>query len=160
MIEWSVIFDPWKHKMDEGPIWIRLYNLPSENWEENILKEIGKNLGTLIQIDRKMEDRRFGTYGRIFLSLMSFPPLPGDIKIYIDWGIWNQKVEREDKLIVCPTSKSKGHDKLKCWSKVISNQVDTYIEVMDLPQRMQPCSEDKENILEGRFSSKREHEEI
>ncbi|GLJ32612.1 hypothetical protein SUGI_0656070 [Cryptomeria japonica] len=76
MIEWCGNFDSWKHKMDGSLVKVRIYNLPFEYWEEYILKEIGEKLGTRTQIDKKMEDNRFGTYARIFLSLIPFPPLP------------------------------------------------------------------------------------
>ncbi|GLJ39832.1 hypothetical protein SUGI_0814260 [Cryptomeria japonica] len=96
MKEWCPNFDPWKHKVDPTPIWIKLYNLPNKYWDNDVLEDIGENLGTLIRVDKKMEDSCFGTYARICLSLMSLPPVPQEIEIYTDRGICKQKMEREE----------------------------------------------------------------
>ncbi|GLJ47840.1 hypothetical protein SUGI_1010250 [Cryptomeria japonica] len=69
-------------------VWIRLYNLPSEYWEANILKVIGEKLGQFIMADTNLEDRKFGTYARIYMKMMPFHPLIDELEIHTNQGVW------------------------------------------------------------------------
>ncbi|GLJ41345.1 hypothetical protein SUGI_0855610 [Cryptomeria japonica] len=57
LIDWQLDFNPRTHKLPECPIWVRLYNIPSEYWNTKALKEIGNYFGSFISADEIMEDR-------------------------------------------------------------------------------------------------------
>ena len=47
---WFERFNPVKENFNWAPVWIRLYSLPLEYWDEDSLQEIGKGLGEFIKI--------------------------------------------------------------------------------------------------------------
>ena len=46
---WVEIFYPEKEDLSWDMIWIRMYSLPQEYWDETILQEISNTLGNFIQ---------------------------------------------------------------------------------------------------------------
>lgn len=48
--DWKVRFNPDKEDFNWAPVWIRMYSLPSEYWNEETLKTIGNRLGTFIEV--------------------------------------------------------------------------------------------------------------
>lgn len=47
--EWTARFNPDKEDLTWAPVWIRMYSLPDEYWDEDILKDIGNGLGEYIK---------------------------------------------------------------------------------------------------------------
>ncbi|GLJ15840.1 hypothetical protein SUGI_0261350 [Cryptomeria japonica] len=86
--KWKLNFDPWKEEIREKPIWVEMYNLPVEFWEEDILRDFGKSIGNLKQMDGIMIDRRLGTYARMCPNVLPSSSIPQEIEIHREWGIW------------------------------------------------------------------------
>lgn len=114
LIDWYPGFDPWKHEIMEGPIWIRIYNLLAKYWDEATIAEIGKSLGSYISLDEKLEDTCLGTYIRICLGLTPKQILLQEFEIHLEGGLWIKKVEREDRLKLCSKCRSKDHGQMEC----------------------------------------------
>ncbi|GLJ31069.1 hypothetical protein SUGI_0621750 [Cryptomeria japonica] len=49
---WAPNFGPTPLAIYEKPVWIRLYNLPTEYWSDSSLEDIGRTMGTLLEIDK------------------------------------------------------------------------------------------------------------
>ena len=62
---WIECFNPDKEDFNWAPVWIRLYSLPQEYWEELTLQEIGNHLGSFIKITEETKDNRYTAYARI-----------------------------------------------------------------------------------------------
>lgn len=114
MKNWLPNFDLRKHEVEVVPTWVSLYNLPTKYWREEIQNDIGSKLGSFVKMDERLEDKRFGTYARICVKIFPFPPLPNEVELLLDFGVWRQKIERKDGLVVCSECSSKGHEKSKC----------------------------------------------
>ena len=61
--------------MDVIPIWIRLYNIPNEYWNENTLKVTGNKLGTFVKMDQAVETKDFSIYVWICILWLVAHPL-------------------------------------------------------------------------------------
>lgn len=71
---WSPNFDPVKSDPYEGPIWIRLYNLPLEFWVKDCIEKIGRTLGTLLDVDSDIFEGDSYLYARIQIAAISRVP--------------------------------------------------------------------------------------
>ncbi|GLJ24403.1 hypothetical protein SUGI_0466050 [Cryptomeria japonica] len=56
LINWSPNFNPQTHTLPESLTWVRMYNIPTEYWNKDMLKEISKSLGSFISADDILED--------------------------------------------------------------------------------------------------------
>ncbi|GLJ24987.1 hypothetical protein SUGI_0478430 [Cryptomeria japonica] len=73
--KWYRNFNPLKTEPYDKPIWIRLYNFPMEYWMEEALENIGRSLGTLIEIDADIATRDSYLYARVKLAVVRrIPP--------------------------------------------------------------------------------------
>ncbi|GLJ14761.1 hypothetical protein SUGI_0239430 [Cryptomeria japonica] len=67
-------FDPTSLAIYDGPVWVRLYNIPTEYWSEPSLEKIGQSLGTLLDIDEDIIGTDLYTYARLKIAAMSKIP--------------------------------------------------------------------------------------
>ena len=58
-VEW---FNPDKEDLSWVPIWIRLYSLPTEYWDEETLQVIGNGLGEYVKIAEETKLQRYTSY--------------------------------------------------------------------------------------------------
>lgn len=63
--EWVERFNLDKEDLSWAPVWIRLYSLPVEYWEEDSLQEIGNALGEFIKIAEETKISRYTSYAQI-----------------------------------------------------------------------------------------------
>ncbi|GLJ26933.1 hypothetical protein SUGI_0527170 [Cryptomeria japonica] len=91
-----------------------MYEIPSEYWEESILKDIEDKLGTFILLDEIMVDRSQGVYIKLRLGLRPQQKLPQEIVLLTESGHKTLTIEREDQLVLYPNCKSKEHGNLDC----------------------------------------------
>eukprot|EP00253_Pinus_taeda_P004060 PITA_04060 len=78
MRHWEEFYNPDKEKMLATPIWVRLFGLPIEFWDLEILEGIGNSIGTSVKVaetTRRVDYehipfccRRCHEYGHIFKS--------------------------------------------------------------------------------------------
>ncbi|GLJ54314.1 hypothetical protein SUGI_1165400 [Cryptomeria japonica] len=65
---WCPNFDPTSLAIYDGPVWVRLYNLPIEYWSEPSLEKIGRSLGTLLDIDEDIIGADLYTCARLKIA--------------------------------------------------------------------------------------------
>ncbi|GLJ37790.1 hypothetical protein SUGI_0768080 [Cryptomeria japonica] len=82
LIKWYPNFNPRTHTLPESLTWIRLYNIPIEYWNIELLKEISKSLGSFISADDILEDRIWGSFARICVNVYQISTMPTRVKIF------------------------------------------------------------------------------
>ncbi|GLJ40140.1 hypothetical protein SUGI_0822520 [Cryptomeria japonica] len=86
---------PWQSNFDlvplavyKEPIWIRLYNLPTEYWGEASLECIGRSLGTLLEVDEDIIENDSYLYARI--KIVAIKKVPSAIFLKVGERRWKQ----------------------------------------------------------------------
>jgi hypothetical protein len=62
---WTKRFNPDKEDFTWAPVWIRLYSLPQDYWDDETLKDIGNALGNFIKIAEQTKTNKYTSYARI-----------------------------------------------------------------------------------------------
>lgn len=106
---WVERFNPDKENFNWAPVWIRLYSLPLEYWDEDSLQEIGKGLGEFIKIAEETKLRRYTSYARIYVYMHLDKALPNAVSIYHDDFEWIQPLDYEHVPFRCPRCHAHGH---------------------------------------------------
>lgn len=78
--------------------------------DSDILPKIGKKMGNSQESEVIMIDEKKGNYARLCLNIHPFASIPHKIEIHMDWGIWKQKVERENHSQSNPAEVSNGKE--------------------------------------------------
>jgi len=78
-----------------APVWIRLYSLLIEFWDDQILVDIGNTLGTFVKSSEQMKVGRYTTYARICIYLDLSKPIPESIKLQWRDEKWIQALDYE-----------------------------------------------------------------
>lgn len=121
---WVEIFNPDKEDLTCAPVWIRLYSLPSEYWEEKSLQEIGNALGKYVKSAEETKSCRYTSYARICVYMDLKQPLPDTVSFFHEDSEWIQVIYYEHVPFRC----RKCHD--------IGNLY------RDCPQNKKPLSQD------------------
>ena len=62
---WNERFNLDTEDLSIAPVWIKLYSLPCEYWEVEILEAIGNSLGKFVKASDHTKIQRYTTYARI-----------------------------------------------------------------------------------------------
>lgn len=106
---WIERFDPDKEDLSCAPVWIRLYSLPWEYWEESSLKEIGNKLGEFIKAAEDTKYCRFTSYARICVYMDLKQPLPDKVRLRHEDSEWIQMIDYEHVPFRCRKCHQLGH---------------------------------------------------
>ncbi|XP_057852570.2 uncharacterized protein LOC131062848 [Cryptomeria japonica] len=112
--DWEPNFNPLLAPIEEVPIWLHLYNLPKEYWNEESFQAIGNKLGFYIKANETIESKDFSMYARICISWKPHFPLPAHIEIITNAGQWLHKIEVEETSERCKYCKKDGHTENTC----------------------------------------------
>ncbi|GLJ22526.1 hypothetical protein SUGI_0424090 [Cryptomeria japonica] len=112
--DWRPNFNPRNQPLPGSKVWVRFYNCPSDYWHIDLIKDICKCLKTFVSVEDILEDKLWGSFIRICISIEHISKIPEEIKIMGDGKIWIQKIDREDQLHICPKCFSIDHDGLEC----------------------------------------------
>ncbi|XP_065848420.1 uncharacterized protein [Euphorbia lathyris] len=81
---WQPGFDPVNHRSTSVQIWVRLYNLPWEFWDKQIIADIARVIGVPLRFDKNTIDGEFGHFARILIELDLSKPLQKEIRVDTD----------------------------------------------------------------------------
>ncbi|GLJ35801.1 hypothetical protein SUGI_0718800 [Cryptomeria japonica] len=109
IIDWQPNFNRRTHVLLNNKVWIRLYNCPSDYWHIDVIKGIWKDLGTFVSIDDILEDKLWGSFLKICISIDQITKICDEVIIIGAGKIWIQKIDREDQLHICPKCFSLDH---------------------------------------------------
>lgn len=85
---WVEHFNPDKEDLRWAPVWIRLYSLPWEYWEEDSLQEIGNALGEFIKVAEETKLCRYTSYAWICVYMDLKQALPDMVSLFHDDIEW------------------------------------------------------------------------
>ncbi|GLJ53452.1 hypothetical protein SUGI_1140090 [Cryptomeria japonica] len=103
IVPWVPNFDPVLLAIYDRPMWIRMYNLPKEYWGENCLEKIGRSLGTLLEIDKELNQKDSYVYARLMIAAVK--EIPPQISLVSSTGVWLQQKDPILEEKVAPTEK-------------------------------------------------------
>ncbi|GLJ22444.1 hypothetical protein SUGI_0422460 [Cryptomeria japonica] len=110
--KWYQNFNPLKTEPYENPIWICLNNLPMEYLSEEALENIGRSMGTLMEIDAEIATGNSYLYAR--MKLAAVRRIPQVIKLRSHGLDWIQAIEIEEDKHLCSICGRRNHDTDKC----------------------------------------------
>lgn len=88
--EWVARFNPDKEDLSWAPVWIRMYSLPEEYWDEESLRDIGNGLGEYIKAAEETKLHKYTSYARIYVFMHLDEALP-DGKSLSRW-LWMDSI--------------------------------------------------------------------
>ena len=91
-------------------VWIRLYQLPIELYEVEVLREIGESIGKVLRVDTHTASEARGKYARLCTQIDINKPLINTILI----GRFEQSVQYEGIQRLCFSCGRVGHLKEAC----------------------------------------------
>ena len=114
MRDWVDCYNPEKESMLAAPIWIRLFGLPTEFWDPEILKGIGNTIGSFVKVAESTKRGRYTTYARICAYMNITEPLLDSIELEYHDEIWNQPIDYEHIPFRCRRCHEYGHLYREC----------------------------------------------
>lgn len=109
---WQPNFNPLPLVVYNHPIWIRLYNLPLDYWNDSCLEKIGRSLGTLIDIDNGIMESDSYLYARLKIAVVK--KIPSKLSLLSGDNVWMQQVEVEAYQLTCGRCGLKNHQSADC----------------------------------------------
>ena len=107
---WEPFFKPSSANISLVAVWVRLYELPIELYEAELLREIGNSIGKVLRIDTHTAMEARGKYARLCIQIDINKPLIDTILI----GRFEQAVIYEGIQKLCFSCGRLGHLKEAC----------------------------------------------
>ena len=107
---WEPFFRSDSAEMSLVAVWIRLYQLPIELYEAEVLREIGESIGKVLRVDTHIASEARGKYVRLCIQIDINKPLINTILI----GRFEQSVHYEGIQRLCFSCGRVGHLKKAC----------------------------------------------
>eukprot|EP00253_Pinus_taeda_P003170 PITA_03170 len=107
--EWVARFNPDKEDLSWAPIWIRMYSLPEEYWDEGLLKDIGNGLGEYIKVAEELKLRNYTSYACICVFMRLDKALPDSVSLFHDDYEWTESLDYEHVPFRCRKCHAHGH---------------------------------------------------
>ena len=109
LLVWVELFNPDKEDLSWAPVWIRLYLLPVEYWEENSLQAIENTLGKFAKVAKEMKTCRYTSFARICIYMNLNQALPDAVSISHYDIEWVQSTDYEHVPFRCQRCHALGH---------------------------------------------------
>jgi len=106
---WKERFNPDNEDLSVVPVWIRLYSLPAELWEPEIMEAIGNTLGTFVKVADQTIKARYTSFARICVYLNIANDLPEAIHLTWQDEVWTQTLDYENLPFRCKICHEHGH---------------------------------------------------
>ena len=106
---WKERFNPDLEDLSIVPVWIRLYSLPTEFWEPEILEAIGNSLGTFVKAADQTIKARYTSFARICVYLNVSNDLPEAVNLTWLDEVWRQTLDYENLPFRCKICHEHGH---------------------------------------------------
>lgn len=139
LIKWSPNFSPSTYKNTFAQVWVRLWDLGFDFWEQQTLFEIARGIGVPLKLDQRTVDRSVGLYDRVLVDVDLSQDLPQQLRVTRSTG---QQivigVEFEALPSVCSKCRIVGHQSATC--RVVNEVLPTE-EVTETRGRFPPTLE-------------------
>jgi len=107
--DWAPRFNPDMEDLTWALVWIRLYSLPNEYWDEDILRNIGNGLGEYIKAAEETKMRRYTSYAHICVFMRLDKALPESVSLSHRDYEWIQPLDYEHVPFRCRKCHAIGH---------------------------------------------------
>jgi len=107
--EWKERFNPDKEDFSWALVWICLYSLPLEYWNEETLMDIGNSLGAFIKVAEETKNQRYTSYARICVQMHLTKALANSVSLFHDDYEWIQTIDYEHIPFRCRKCHEHGH---------------------------------------------------
>jgi len=107
--KWTPMFDAFKERADEFPVWIRAPGLPSFLWTEEVFKSIGNRLGVYLEADMTFLETKDRTMARILALLLPSRGLAQKINLQYKDYVFEQILDYEYLPFRCHRCHEYGH---------------------------------------------------
>ena len=107
--EWVERFNSDKEGLSWAPVWIRIYSLLAEYWDEDSLKDIGNGLGEFIKSAEETKLRRYTSYACICIFMCLDMALLDSVSLFHDDYEWIQPLDYEHVPFHCRKCHALGH---------------------------------------------------
>jgi len=97
-----------------APIWVRLFGLPVEFWDPEILEGIGNTIGDFVKIAEATKRGKYTSYARLCVYMNIAEPLPEYIELEYHDEIWQQPIDYEHIPFRCRKCHEYGHLYRQC----------------------------------------------
>eukprot|EP00253_Pinus_taeda_P002372 PITA_02372 len=111
---WEERYNPEKEKLLEAPIWVRLFGLPDEFWDPEILEGIGNSIGSFVKAAEATKRGKYNSYARICVYMNLAEPLPQNIELEYHDDVWQQPIDYEHIPFRCRKFHEYGHLYRQC----------------------------------------------
>lgn len=112
--KWHNMMKLTKEQLDKIPIWIKLFNVPMEYWDEEGLSHIASAVGELLYMDKLTTQGSRVSSAKICVEIGVDSALPSDFLIRCDDDVVEVRVEYLWTPAKCPNCKVFGHSEEKC----------------------------------------------
>ncbi|KAH9291319.1 hypothetical protein KI387_043490, partial [Taxus chinensis] len=107
-----------------APVWVRLFGLPAEYWNQHVFMEIGNSLGTyMMTADASLKLEQM-IYARICVLMDLNQPLPQKISLAVEDETWEQVLDYENIPFRCRNCHEYGHLVRDCPLKIPDTTVE------------------------------------
>eukprot|EP00253_Pinus_taeda_P029130 PITA_29130 len=111
---WEERYNPEKETMLDAPVWVRLFGLPDEFWDPEILEGIGNTIGSFVKTAEATKRGKYNAYARICVYINLAEPLPDNVEVEYHDTIWKQPIDYEHIPFRCRICHEYGHLYRKC----------------------------------------------
>lgn len=78
---WEECYNPDKEKFLATSVWVRLFGLPMDFCDPEILEVIGNTIGSFVKIVESTKRGRYTSYARICVYMNVANPIPGVVEL-------------------------------------------------------------------------------
>eukprot|EP00253_Pinus_taeda_P036597 PITA_36597 len=111
---WEERYNPDNEKMPEALIWVRLFGLPVEFWNPEILEGIGNTIGVFVKVADTTKRGKYTSYARLCVYMNIAEPLPEHIELEYHDSVWQQGLDYEHIPFRCRRCHEYGHLYRQC----------------------------------------------
>eukprot|EP00253_Pinus_taeda_P013029 PITA_13029 len=111
---WEERYNPEKEKLLEAPLWVRLFGLPDEFWDPEILEGIGNSIGSFVKAAEATHRGKYNSCARICVYVNLAEPLPDHVEVEYHDEVWEQPVDYEHIPFRCRKCHEYGHLVRQC----------------------------------------------
>lgn len=90
---WEDSYNPDHEKMIVAPIWVRLFSLPMEFCDPDMLEGIGNIVGTFVKVAESTKRGKYTSYARICVYMNIAEPLPEYMELEYHDEIWQKPMD-------------------------------------------------------------------
>eukprot|EP00253_Pinus_taeda_P008955 PITA_08955 len=111
---WEERYNPEKEKLLEAPLWVRLFGLPNEFWDPEILEGIGNSIGSFVKAAEATRRGKYNSCARICVYVNLAEPLPDHVEVEYHDEVWEKPVDYEHIPFRCRKCHEYGHLVRQC----------------------------------------------